>query len=1077
MSSARNSLILTLCASATLFFLPSRSHAVQRFWNNPAGGSFNLGANWQGGVVPGAADDAYFGVGDYAHTVTFPTNVSNDQLTILQHDVTFDLLGHQYQLTSAATDFLNASFVVGNNVGDNGIIHVTNGTLTANVTYVGQVGGSDDNLFVSTLGRFNATTLDIGAHGIGNLHVENGGIVNSTTTLLGTAGFVGSGHVTVNGPGSQWANSANINIGNGRPGFLNIESAGLVTTLSATVAGPSSILTVTGLNSRLNVTDDLEIGPTATPSGTLNVTSGGAVNITDFLTLRGTANVADAASALHSRILTIFGGTLNHTGGNIQASTGPSVPATGIYAGLNGGGAIEALAGAHLNTTGVASIGHFAGSSGSIILRNAGTNWTHAGELNVGVSGSAVFSISSGPTVNNTGIAYIARGAGSIGDVSIQGAGSRWDTTDLYVAANGSASLSVLYGAVMNNQNAYMSSNPGSSSTATIFDTASAWNTAGTLVVGGSATTSGGPANIDLGVAVPGGTLSATTLIKLWPTGQIHQSSGEIRTPSLILESGSVTQTGGLISLDSAISPFTPAGINIGINATGLLNISGGGDLITTSNAYVGVYGPSTGNVAVTGAGSTWTVNSLLVVGDAGKGILTVNRGASVSAAFDAYMGFVAGSTGSVTVDGAASTLTIGGNLDVATLGLGFLSIVNQAVVSNKTAFVGRSPGGKGTVKITDNFAEWQCTNLFIGGDAAGPGGNGVVNIANNGVLTVTGPITVWPDGTLQSYPAAISTSELRLRGGKFSAWSNFDPPISNGGGIIEVPGSNFLFLNGNLTSLPASILQRIGSGDLLISGAQFHAPDSIFQARGGNTILRTNAGAPATPASPASANLNVIVGPEPAKIMLNINQVFRNLTVSTSNPGPQSFDLNSPTIPGAFRSLSIYNGSKSDLWAAISSANRAGAPDPLDGIFDSGLASHPSSAIGLARVTDPHGDSYLLIRPTRIGDLNLDGVVTISDFIDLSSNFGASGPNITWQEGDLNYDNAVTISDFIDLSANFGSSYSGATLPISSSDLALLNNFASSPSPIPEPSTLSRHFTLTPLHRSRRTRSSYSYS
>jgi hypothetical protein len=94
-------------------------------------------------------------------------------------------------------------------------------------------------------------------------------------------------------------------------------------------------------------------------------------------------------------------------------------------------------------------------------------------------------------------------------------------------------------------------------------------------------------------------------------------------------------------------------------------------------------------------------------------------------------------------------------------------------------------------------------------------------------------------------------------------------------------------------------------------------------------------------------------------------------------------------------------------------------------------LSGHPSSKLGIARLSDLHGDPYLLIRPTRVGDLNLDGQVTISDFIDLASNFGGSSK--TWQEGDLNYDNQVTISDFIDLASNFGGSYSGTVLPIGS--------------------------------------------
>jgi len=80
------------------------------------------------------------------------------------------------------------------------------------------------------------------------------------------------------------------------------------------------------------------------------------------------------------------------------------------------------------------------------------------------------------------------------------------------------------------------------------------------------------------------------------------------------------------------------------------------------------------------------------------------------------------------------------------------------------------------------------------------------------------------------------------------------------------------------------------------------------------------------------------------------------------------------------------------------------------------------------------------LARLTRIGDLNLDGAVTISDFIDLASNFNKAG---TWQEGDLNYDGFVTISDFIDLASNFNQSVSGEAMPISESDAAMLAQFA----------------------------------
>ena len=90
------------------------------------------------------------------------------------------------------------------------------------------------------------------------------------------------------------------------------------------------------------------------------------------------------------------------------------------------------------------------------------------------------------------------------------------------------------------------------------------------------------------------------------------------------------------------------------------------------------------------------------------------------------------------------------------------------------------------------------------------------------------------------------------------------------------------------------------------------------------------------------------------------------------------------------------------------------------------------------------------MIRPTRIGDVNLDGDVTISDFIDLASNFGAAG---TWQEGDLNYDGMISISDFIDLASNFNTSYAGEVWPISAEDRLTLDAFAAAN--VPDPGAL----------------------
>jgi hypothetical protein len=195
--------------------------------------------------------------------------------------------------------------------------------------------------------------------------------------------------------------------------------------------------------------------------------------------------------------------------------------------------------------------------------------------------------------------------------------------------------------------------------------------------------------------------------------------------------------------------------------------------------------------------------------------------------------------------------------------------------------------------------------------------------------------------------------------------------------------------------------------------------------------------------------------------VNLGANQDLAELVVNVTDANSQTLDLASPAGAGQFHSLTVYSANltaaKVSLYNAIANANKAGAVDPLDGIIDSGLHAG-SNAIGLALLGD-----HVTIRPTRIGDLNLDGQVTISDFIDLASNFNTVG-TATWQEGDLNYDHNVTISDFIDLASNFNGSYAGGAGTISAEDAQALRSFASSigvdpgvvGSAVPEPGTLS---------------------
>jgi hypothetical protein len=320
-------------------------------------------------------------------------------------------------------------------------------------------------------------------------------------------------------------------------------------------------------------------------------------------------------------------------------------------------------------------------------------------------------------------------------------------------------------------------------------------------------------------------------------------------------------------------------------------------------------------------------------------------------------------------------------------------------------------------------------TLTVAGDELIGPRGAGIFT-QNGGIHTIAGKLMIG------------ATEEGRGGHGNF----NFSAGILN----LNIVCNNDTFSAAGTLNISNTFYNN---GTANIGGIQNWAIGSSLIAQSGIVTLQTNTAGPA-----ASPNLTITIPDAPAGVILNADQDVKNVSINFAAAGAQSLDLNSPTLAGAFRSLRAYPAdlaaAKQNLWAAIVNANRPDAPDPHDGIYDSGLPAHPNSAIGIARLIDSSGNPYLLIRPTRIGDLNLDGTVSIADFIDLASHFNQSG---TWQEGDVNYDGNITIADFIDLASQFNTSYSAA-------DTQLVASFAQSlgidpsiiGSAVPEPAALS---------------------
>jgi hypothetical protein len=292
----------------------------------------------------------------------------------------------------------------------------------------------------------------------------------------------------------------------------------------------------------------------------------------------------------------------------------------------------------------------------------------------------------------------------------------------------------------------------------------------------------------------------------------------------------------------------------------------------------------------------------------------------------------------------------------------------------------------------------------------------------------------------------------------------------------IDLDDDSTLALTGGMAIGFNVSVHKTGNGTLHIGGPQQHDSGASLVISGGKVFMNSNPGAPATPSTDASANLYLTIGGNfqgtNSILILNSDVDIAYLQIGHSDEGSQGLDLNSTA--STFHQLRIHTTDTDNAQGMIAAAI---ANEKIfsvgDGLYDSGLHFHANGAIGFGRFLDVNNVPYILVRPTRIGDLNLDGVVSIADFIDLAAHFNQSG---LWQEGDINGDGTVTIADFIDLASNFNQSYAGSAIPISPADAQMLTTFAAAHgiTLVPEPATLAL-LLLLPLTRRRVTVRSYS--
>jgi len=374
-------------------------------WSNVNGGSFHVGGNWTGGVVPGADDLALFNRTrnpdqQLSYTVTCSSSPSTGGVLVGGDRVTLDLNGNAYLLTN-----LELVMRVGTSSIASGRLTLIDGVM-ATITPDAQVeiGGATNApgfLTISTGAQFLGASVLVGHAGPGTLVVQNGGDLVGGPMFIGAQPpSGGSGIAAVSGAGSAMV-VENLSVGNSVMGRLNINSGGRVESTTGDLGTRSGVLgtvNVDGAGSRWTSSGDVNVGYTG--QGAMNITGNGRVQ-------------GATASA---------GFIQGSSGAIVINSNGELITQGRCTIGNQGVGTMNVTGGALVQSA-FGEIGVIA--PGTVTVDGAGSRWMCSQRVSVGAgTGTGTLAITGGAVVQSA-TGTLARYLG-IGSVSIADEGSVW---------------------------------------------------------------------------------------------------------------------------------------------------------------------------------------------------------------------------------------------------------------------------------------------------------------------------------------------------------------------------------------------------------------------------------------------------------------------------------------------------------------------------------------------------------------------------------------------------------------------------------------------------------------------------
>jgi T5SS/PEP-CTERM-associated repeat protein len=1036
------------------------SSAAERYWLNPAGGSFETVANWDNGL-PGTSDTANFTLNE-DYIVTIAESHTNRNLFLQRGDVSLNIGSYGYALSATSSP----AIVIGT-PGEPATLRLVSGSLYGVEDAIGLIASSNGTAIVTGAGSTwrSSESLSVGGAGTGTLIIEDGGRVASFEGYI-ARDMNSSGSASVRGVGSTWNMDRNLTVGESGFGSLLVENGGVVTSLGGVIGDTSSgtgLCTVTGGNSAWTINQwPLYVGADGT--GTLIVEAGGTVASTDgYVGSNGLAIISGAGSVwnnifsfdVNGTVTIDDGGSVNGSysdiGGTVIVRDGSSMS---IDSQISVGGSLHVLDGGQVEST-WASI-----SAINATLLVSGTGSKLISEyLGVSGHGGSTLDVFDGGEVI-TGSAQVGGGTGDyeLAIANISGAGSIWRINGLlYAGFFGAGAITVSQGGQLISSEAWIGPYDvgAPASTVTISGIGSTWSNAGPIYVnvgvltvanGGNVTSENGNIWGSAIVTGAGSTWTNTGVVAVDGTGTLTISSGgtvsaasiaigDYGTGTMIIEDG-----GGAFSSDGRIGEnedstgtvlVTGAGSNwfnsfpivVGGSGTGSLAIEDGGWVYSNAENLIGAGPGSSGAVAVTGVGSTWIIDGViplsgeLHVGSAGTGTMTISDGGSVSHG-PGYIGRFLGSTGVVTVSGTGSTWSMNrgvwedggdfyssGDLFVGAYGTGKLTIADGGRVSNYDGYIGYF--SVGAVIVSGADSAWRNDgNLYVGGAEFFRAGPATLSIEPGAMVSVLNTLRVWRDSTVNLNGGTLLTYGIDLTSSEFSSGGEFNWTD----GTLHVA-----YINGDLVQ---------PSGTFAPMGWFYVSDDDVFVSMPGNATINGDY------FQSANGTLELEIGG------LGTDQ-HDSLSISgvAFISGSLALTLIDGFIPNAADVLTILDvgGGIIDAFSNATNGTRLTTTDGLGsclGHYGAGSLCNPQQVV----LTD------FLLNDVIPGDYDGSGNVDIADFTVWQSAFGSTADLRADGNGDLVVDAADYVLWRKMLSANpAGAGAGSANVPEPSSFPLLL--------------------------------------